>query len=109
MTNLASKVLLLGLAGVAAASAANASPADSETTAVVVRYSPEALTTDRGAQALYHRLTIAAEKVCENPVSEGLRISPAELECRKQALANAVEKIHNTRLAAAYATRTKSG
>jgi UrcA family protein len=107
MTNLATKVLMLGLAGVAAASAANA--ADSEATALVVRYSPAALTTDSGAQALYHRLTIAAEKVCENPVSEGLRISPAELECRKQALANAVEKIHNTRLAAAYATRTKSG
>jgi UrcA family protein len=107
MTNLATKVLLLGLVGVAAASAANA--ADSEATAFVVRYSAEALTTDSGAQALYHRLTIAAEKVCENPVSEGLRISPAELECRKQALANAVEKIHNTRLAAAYATRMKSG
>jgi UrcA family protein len=108
MTKLATKVLLLGLAGAAAAGAANASPADSETTAFVVRYSAEALTTDSGAEALYRRLKMAAQQVCESPAS-GRLISAAELECRKQALANAVEKIHNTRLAAAYATRSKSG
>jgi hypothetical protein len=56
---------------------------------------------------LYHQLLVAAEKVC--PQTLGRLPSEAVVECRKQAVAGAVEKIHNTRLAALSSGNTKIG
>jgi UrcA family protein len=110
MTRLATKMLLLGgLAGLAAAGAAGASPAYSDVPTLVVRYSAEMLATDSGARAVYHRIAKAAEQVCPND-SYTLLVGARVLECRKQAIAGAVDKIHNQRLAAVYAAATsKSG
>jgi UrcA family protein len=109
MTRLATKILLLGgIAGLAVAGVAAASPADSNAPALVVRYNAELLDTDSGARALYNKIARAAEQVCPNDYS--LLVNRAVVECRRQAIAGAVEKIHNQRLAAVYAAATsKSG
>jgi UrcA family protein len=109
MTRLATKFLLLGgIAGLAAAGVAAASPANSEAPTLVVRYNADMLATDSGARALYHRLARAAEQVCPNNYSP--LVNRAIVECRRQAIAAAVEKIHDQRLAAVYAAATsKSG
>jgi UrcA family protein len=109
MTRLATKILLLGsIAGLAAAGVAAASPAVSEAPTLVVRYNADMLATDSGARALYHRLARAAEQVC--PPNYSPLVNRAVGECRRQAIAGAVEKIHNQRLAAVFAAVTsKSG
>ena len=109
MTRLATKFLLLGgIAGLAVAGVAAASPANSEAPALVVRYNADQLDTDSGAHAVYHRIAKAAEQVCPNNYS--LLVDRRIVECRRQAIAAAVEKIHNQRLAAVYAAATsKSG
>jgi UrcA family protein len=110
MTRLVTKILLLGsIAGLAAAGVAAASPANSEAPALVVRYNAELLDTDSGARVLYHKIARAAEQVCPD-TSYSLFVNRAIVECRRQAIAGAVGKIHNQRLAAVYAAATsKSG
>jgi UrcA family protein len=110
MTRLATKIVLLsGIAGLGVAGVAAASPANGEAPALVVQYSAGLLDTDSGARALYHRIAKAAEQVCPN-TSYSLLVNRATIECRRQAIAGAVEKIHNQRLAAVYAAATsKSG
>jgi UrcA family protein len=109
MTRLATKILLLGgIAGLGVAGVAGASPANSEAPALVVRYHADMLETDSGARALYYKIARAAEQVCPNDYSR--LVNRKIEECRRQAIASAVEKIHNQRLAAVYAAATsKSG
>jgi UrcA family protein len=106
MISLATKVLLMGaLTGLAAA--AGASPADSDAPSLVVHYSSDALATDNGARALYHRIARAAEEVCPSSVE---RLVPeAVQQCRAHAIAAAVDKIHNQRLAAVYHSYFRAG
>jgi UrcA family protein len=95
---------LFGIAAVAA-SAAFASPVSPPRQ--VVRYDAAALSTDAGARALYSKLARAAEDVCPSyaPMTSGL-----VRECRDQAIAAAIAKIGNQRLAELHASRmTKSG
>jgi UrcA family protein len=107
MKKFATKMLLLG--GLAAAGAAAAAGSYSDVApALVVRYNPEMLATDSGAHALYYRLTVAAEQVCPETHNNTHIVSETILNCRKQAVASAVEKIHNQRLAAVYARATKA-
>jgi UrcA family protein len=110
MTRLATKFLLLGgIAGLAVAGVAAASPANSDAPALVVRYNADLLDTDSGARALYYRIARAAEQVCPNN-NYSLLVDRRIVECRRHAIAAAVEKIHNGRLAAVYAAATsKSG
>ena len=109
MTSLATKLLLASGFAVAAASAAVASPADSNVPSVVIHYTTASLATDSGVQALYRRIETAAERVCDIQPAVSRLPSAAELKCRRDAVAGAVEKVHNTRLATMYAARTKSG
>jgi UrcA family protein len=110
MTRLATKMILLGgFVAVAAAGVATASPMRADVPTLVVRYNSDMLATDSGARALYHRLARAAEEVCPQPTNDRF---PNEkiVECRNQAIAGAVSKIHNQRLAAVHAAATsKSG
>jgi UrcA family protein len=110
MKKLSTKMLLLaGLAGLAVAGAAAASPADSDApNTAVVRYSADMLSTDSGARSLYSRIARAAESVCPNE-SYSLLVNQRVRECRGQAVAAAVSKIHNQRLAALHAASAKSG
>jgi UrcA family protein len=111
MTRLALKILLLGgFAGVAAAGAAGASPASSDVPALAVRFNPDMLATDSGARALYRRLARAAEQVCPPQPTQTHLVPAALVKCREQAIADAVNKIHNERLAAVHAAASsKSG
>jgi UrcA family protein len=107
MTRLAIKILLLGgFAGIAAAGAAGASPASSDAPALTVRFNSEMLATDSGARALYRRLARAAEQVCPPQPSSSRLIPVAVANCREQAIAGAVNKIHNQRLAAVHAANS---
>jgi UrcA family protein len=109
MTRFIPKIPLVGaLLSIAAvgASAAFASPV--EAPRLVVRYDAAALSSDAGARALYSRISKAAEKVCPNSYS--LLTSGLVQECRDQAIAVAVAKIGNQRLAQVHAAAgSKSG
>jgi len=110
MNRLATKMMLLGgFVGLAAAGVAAASPTSFDAPAIAVRYNPDMLATDSGARALYHRLAAAAADVCPQS-TESRIISPKVMRCRNEAIAAAVSKIHNQRLAAVHAAATsKSG
>ena len=110
MTRLATTMLLFGgLAGLATAATAGALNAALDAPAIVVKYDSDALATDSGTRALYHRLAQAAEQVCPSPSGTRL-VSVAAQKCRQEALTAAVNNIHSQRLAALHAARmTKSG
>jgi UrcA family protein len=97
---------IVGAAGIGAASAAT--PADQDTPSTVVKYHPESLSTDAGAQDLYRRIVKAAEEVCPaNP--GGPVLSAAVLQCRAQSVARAVVVINNSKLAAIHESATRNG
>jgi UrcA family protein len=109
MKKFATKMLLLaGLAGLTGAGAAVAAPSDSDAPAALVRYNPDVLSTDSGARSLYSRIARAAERVCPNE-SYSLLVDQKVRECRELAVATAVSKIHNQRLAAVHMASSKSG
>ena len=102
MTRFMLKIPLVGaLFGIAAvgASAAFASPVSAPRQ--VVRYDAAILSTDAVARTLYSKLSKAAEKVC--PTSYSLLNSTLVRECREQAIAGAIAKIGNQRLAELHA------
>jgi UrcA family protein len=102
-------LLLGGLAGLAAASAAGAETVAADVHETVVRFNSDALATDGGTRALYRRLAGAAEAVC--PMAADTRIVNRRVQkCRQDALTAAVNKIHNQRLAELHAAAgSKSG
>jgi UrcA family protein len=114
MSRLTTKMLVLaGLAGLAAAGTASATPGASaapiDAPSIVVQYSSDALATDSGTRALYRRLAKAAEEVCPNPSNTRL-VNEKVLKCRQEVLTAAVAKIPSQRLAALHAaSMTKSG
>jgi UrcA family protein len=109
MTTLATKVLLMGLAGAAAAGTAVAAPADNAAPTLMVRYTSADFATDSSARAFYHRLVKAAEQACDMQLAGTRLPTRGELDCRQQVLTAAVEKIHNPRLVAASTSSSKSG
>jgi UrcA family protein len=111
MTRLATKILLLGgLVGLAAAGAAGASAESVDAPSLIVPYSAGMLATDSGARAVYRRIALAAEQVCPNVSSSARFTRPVVTQCREQAIADAVNKIHNERLAEVHAAASsKSG
>ena len=110
MTRLQPKMMLLGgFVAFAAAGVAAASPTSPDVPTLVVRYDADLLATDSGARALYHRLAMAAKDVCPQ-FTNSLFSNREIVECRNAAIAGAVSKIHNQRLAAVHAAATsKSG
>jgi UrcA family protein len=106
MTRFIPKIPLVAALLGMGASAAFASPV--EAPRLVVRYDAAALSSDAGARALYSKISRAAEKVCPNSYS--LLTSGLVQECRDQAIATAVAKIGNQRLAQVHAAASsKSG
>ena len=102
-------LLLVGsLAGVIAAGAANANP-DRDAPSIVVQYTDQSLATDAGVGDLYRRITAAARHVCPSASIRDLHGLKQEEECRDQAVARAIRKIDNSRLAALHATHSKNG
>jgi UrcA family protein len=106
------KVALLvlgGLAGIMAAGMASAANLAIDVPSVVVKYDAASLSTDRGVNDLYRRLTSAARKVCPDPSFRDLSAQQQARECRNRAVARAVSQIDNSQLAALYASQSKNG
>lgn len=102
MTRFMLKIPLVGaLFGIAAVGAGAAFAAPVSAPRQVVRYDAAILSTDAGARALYAKLSRAAEKVCPNTYS--LVNNRFVQECREKAIAGAIAKIGNQRLAELHA------
>jgi UrcA family protein len=100
-------MLMCGMGAAAAAGVAGAATPDSDVRTLAVKYDPTALETDGGARRLYARITNAAADVCPSFTPHFLTRDVRM--CREQAIANAVAKVHNERLAAVYLSATKHG
>jgi UrcA family protein len=101
-------MLMCGIGAATAAGVAGAATPDLDVPAIAVKYDPAALETDSGARQLYARIVHAAADVCPEYYNSHW-VSPAVQACRKQAVENAVAKVHNERLAAVYLSSTKRG
>jgi UrcA family protein len=102
-------MVLCGTVGAVVAGASVAATPSDAAPSIAVHYSAEQLATDDGARALYHTLVKAAEQVCPDMQLDPHMVSSEALLCRRQALARAVQQIHNERLAQVYSSRTKRG
>ena len=101
MTNLASKMLLIGgLAAAAAPRRPSPRPPTMMSPASCFTTRNEALRPRRRAILVSTIDWSAAEKVCAIEPAGTRLPSEAVVKCRKEAVAGAVEKIHNSRLAA---------
>jgi UrcA family protein len=94
---------------VAAVCALGFGVANAQAPTFVVRYSPASLASERGVRQLYGRLVLAAKKVCDEQQVGGIAGNNAVLECRKQAISDAVAQIHNQRLVELSASYAKIG
>jgi UrcA family protein len=87
-------LLTSGLLASFCAPAPASADTEGEVLTQIVRYDDLNLATRRGAEALYHRLTDAAYKVCW-PLDHGNIRGREELEaCLKNAVSNAVAKLN---------------
>jgi UrcA family protein len=102
-------VLLGSLVGVMAAGAAGAAAPDSDVLRVVVKFDDLTLGTDSGVDQLYRRIVSAAKQVCPDGTMRDLGAHLRAEQCRKQAVARAIQQIDNPRLAMLHAVRSKSG
>jgi UrcA family protein len=111
MTRIPTSMLLLGgLTGLMAAGAADAVTTAREVPdiaadvpEVVVHFNSDTLATDSGTRALYRRLESAAEWVCP---SDTRLVYVQVQKCRQAAVTDAVNQIHDERLAALHAAAT---
>jgi UrcA family protein len=69
----------------------------------VVPYGDLNLDTERGAAALQRRLEAAADAVCGRPDPRDLRLAAKARDCRRTAIARAVEDVGSPRLAERHA------
>jgi UrcA family protein len=102
-------MIMCGIVGAVSAGAVSAATTDEDVPTMTVRYSPSSLDTDQGAKVLYRRLVSAAVEVCPQYGGNPRWVTDAVRHCREQAIANAVFKINNPRLAAVHATNAKNG
>jgi UrcA family protein len=101
--------LLMFTASLGVAMAAGAATVDSDVPSLVLKYNSQSLTTDIGVQQLYRRIRVAAEQVCPEEAIRDLGANARVQACRNKAVADAIQHIDNTRLAALYASNSKSG
>jgi len=82
------------------AEAAHVSAADvKDPTKVVVKYRDLDLGTERGALILYHRIEVAAHRVCPDSTTGQLADKQAVWACRQLAVSHAVDSISSPQLA----------
>lgn len=92
---------VLALPSVASA----AQPADAPPH-MAVQYTFNELATDAGTRAVYARIKRAAAAVCPSYDPLDLEMADYSKQCQRQAMARAVSKIGDARLAAVYKTHT---
>jgi UrcA family protein len=59
-----------------------------------------------GVNALYNRLWVATKKVCVEPAVGDLKGKRTFIDCRSQAMSEAVADVHNSNLDEAYVAHT---
>jgi UrcA family protein len=101
--------LLGGLAGVVSMGAAGAVTTNDQVPKVVVRYSEQSLASDAGVNELYRRIVQASKQVCPDDAVRDLASRQLAQVCRQEAVARAIQQIHNSQLAALYASHSKNG
>ena len=81
----------------------------SDVPSVSVRYDDLNLTTSVGANALYHRISVAARQVCPDVYSRDLAVVAAGERCQANAVAHAVRDLNNPQLALIHAAHVSHG
>jgi UrcA family protein len=110
LSKLTMAMLIGGLVSAASIGVAGAATSGGDVPTATVKFHSSMLATDRGARQLYARLKEAASQVCPYPSENYTNLVPAEVRaCRDQALARAVLKIDNPRLAAVHESSAKNG
>ncbi len=96
-------VVLIGLCGIAAAGDADSTVTSApgrESHRVVVSIKDLDLNDDRDLATLYHRINAATREVCPLPDDEILKAAAMVQQCRRYAMARAVQAINSPRLTA---------
>lgn len=93
-------IVLLTFGAVASVGAVGLASADArlEAPKMVVHFNPQDLNSEAGIKKVYLQIRSAAESVCPSITTGTYLTSSHALECRKAAIAGAVEAIHNKRL-----------
>jgi len=86
-----------------------ASPPSDSAPSVRVRFDDLNLSSARGTSALYHRIQNAARQVCPDYGSRDLVLVAAADHCRSEAVARAVNELHNPQLAMLHASHASGG
>jgi UrcA family protein len=101
-------MILCGIVSAAGIGAAGAAVQEDGAPSIVVKYNPDNLLTDGGARVVYKKIVTAAVQVCPTRV-DSFMPSEAVRQCRAQAIARAVLKINNPKLAAIHASASRNG
>ena len=96
------------IAAVSATSFA-AAPAADDPPSIKVRFDDLDLSTAAGANALYHRISVAARRVCPNSYSRDLDTVAAIERCQATAIANAVHALNSPQVALVHASHVSRG
>jgi UrcA family protein len=96
-------------AALAVATTSFAAPHSNDPPTVTIRYDDLNLSTSAGANALYHRISVAARQVCPDVYSRDLGSVAAGERCQATAIAKAVHELNNPQLALIYAAHVSHG
>lgn len=96
------------VASAALATVVHAAPAG-DAPGVVIRYDAASVATGQGARELYQRIERAAAQVCPEGSAYGLAHQSVVQQCRRDAIARAVDAIHQQRLVEIAAAHTRRG
>jgi UrcA family protein len=102
-------LFIASLAGTASLGVASAAPSDAKVPTLILHYSEQSLAANGGVDDLYRRIASAAKRVCPNDSIHDIRALAQIDVCRREAVARAVQQIHNSQLAALSASRAKNG
>jgi UrcA family protein len=102
-------VTLVTTGALGAATAVHAAQTNPEPAHVAIDYADLDLATSAGVDTLYHRIVQAARRVCPQSGPTSLATKSRIRECRAAAVAEAVARINDPRLAAVHAEQQRRG
>ena len=100
---LAGALVASALTGTSFAGQSDAAPT------VAVRYGDLDLSSEVGAQTLYHRIASAARDVCPDAYSRDLGVVAESQRCQANAVDQAVRQLNNPKLALVHASHVSRG
>jgi UrcA family protein len=110
LTVLSRSLMVAGaLAALGVTATASAAPQSDAAPSITVRYNDLNLATQSGIDALYARISVAARQVCPVADYRVLNSVSASDQCRAEAVAHAVQKVNNPKLAVLHTARVSRG